>query len=61
VLVGALNEKGVELIIRAWIENANFWPVYHANYQKLVETVSTNHINLPATTAQITLVNQPAQ
>jgi len=61
VLVGALNEKGIELIIRAWVENGNFWPVYHANYQKLVETLSTSHINLPVTTPQITLVNQPAQ
>jgi small conductance mechanosensitive channel len=60
VLVGALNDKGIELIVRAWIANANFWPVYHANYQKLIETMSRNHINLPVSSPVITLVNQPA-
>jgi small conductance mechanosensitive channel len=61
VLVGALNDKGIELIVRAWIANPNFWSVYHDNYQKLIETMSTNNINLPLTTPVITLVNQPAQ
>jgi small conductance mechanosensitive channel len=61
VLVGALNDTGIELIVRAWIENANFWSVYHANYQRLIETLNSSNIKLPVTTPQITLVNQPAQ
>lgn len=61
VLVGALGETGIVLIVRAWIANTTFWPVYHANYQKLIEVLDKSDIKLPNTTPQITLLNQPAQ
>jgi len=61
VLVGSLGETGIVLIVRAWIENANFWTAYYANYQKLIETLSTSDIKLPSTTTQINLINSPAQ
>jgi small conductance mechanosensitive channel len=61
VLVGSLGDTGIVLIVRAWIDNSNFWPVYYSNYQKLIETLSTNEIKLPNTTPQINLINNPVQ
>jgi small conductance mechanosensitive channel len=61
VLVGALGETGIVLIVRAWIDNANFWSVYYANYQKLIETLGTNDIKLASTATQINLISNPAQ
>ncbi|SEA46342.1 mechanosensitive ion channel family protein [Pedobacter hartonius] len=61
VLVGSLGETGIVLIVRAWIENANFWKAYHANYQKLIETLSSSDIKLPNTTPQINLISNPVQ
>jgi len=61
VLVGSLGETGIVLIVRAWIDNTNFWPVYYSNYQKLIEVLDRSDIKLPNTTPQITLLNQPSQ
>ncbi|MET1055396.1 MAG: mechanosensitive ion channel domain-containing protein [Pedobacter sp.] len=60
VLVGSLGETGIVLIVRAWIDNSNFWAVYYSNYQKLIEVLDSSNIKLPNTSPQITLVNQPA-
>jgi small conductance mechanosensitive channel len=61
VLVGALGETGIVLIVRAWINNAHFWSVYYANYQKLIETLGTSDIKLASTATQINLISNPAQ
>jgi small conductance mechanosensitive channel len=46
VLVSSLEDNAVVLLVRAWAANGNFWPVYHANYQKLKEALEKNQIIL---------------
>jgi small conductance mechanosensitive channel len=57
VLVSAINDNGVVLLVRAWAENGNFWPVYHANYQKIKEAVDAGQIDLPSAVSQINLIS----
>jgi small conductance mechanosensitive channel len=57
VLVSAINDNGVILLVRAWAENGNFWPVYHANYQKIKEAVDAGQIDLPSAVSQINLIS----
>lgn len=47
VLVSAMGDNGVQLTIRAWIPNGNFWAVYHETYQKIKESLDANRIKLP--------------
>lgn len=47
VLVSSLDENAVILVIRAWINNKDFWPTYHANYQKIKEELDANGISMP--------------
>ncbi|MGY0034365.1 mechanosensitive ion channel family protein [Pedobacter sp. NJ-S-72] len=46
VLVSSIEDNAVVLLVRAWAANGNFWPVYHANYQKLKEALEKNRIIL---------------
>ncbi|QNK61282.1 mechanosensitive ion channel [Pedobacter sp. PAMC26386] len=46
VLVSSLEDNAVVLLVRAWAANGNFWPVYHANYQKIKEALEKNQIIL---------------
>lgn len=47
VLLDSLVDNVVILVIRSWINNKDFWPIYHANYQKIKETLDQHNINLP--------------
>ena len=47
VLVDSLGDSAVILVIRAWINNKDFWPTYHANYQKIKEELDANGIGMP--------------
>lgn len=60
VLVGSLSETAIVLVIRYWALNADFWAVYYANYQRLIETLAANDIKLPST-APLVQVISPAQ
>lgn len=60
VLVGAIAENGIQLVVRTWINNVYFWPVYHANYQKLIETLSQNDVRFATNSTHINLFNSPA-
>ncbi|WP_442590502.1 mechanosensitive ion channel family protein [Pedobacter sp. AW31-3R] len=57
VLVGSLTDTAIVLQVRAWALNANFWPVYHSNYEKIIDTLAANDIRLPATKPEIHLIN----
>lgn len=59
VLVGALGDSAITLIVRFWTSNTEFWAVYYANYQKLIETLDTNDIKLPSTGTQVNVINSP--
>jgi small conductance mechanosensitive channel len=47
VLVSSLDDNAVTLVARAWIANADFWPVYHSNFQKIKESLDKNGIGIP--------------
>lgn len=56
VLVGSIGDSAIVLVVRAWTQNDNFWPVYYATYQKIKEALDANGVKLPSTTTQIQLV-----
>lgn len=58
VLVGSMGDSGLVLVIRTWTVNADFWPVYHATYQQIKETLDANDIKLPSATPQIQLITK---
>ncbi len=47
VLVDSLGDNAVVLVIRGWAKNKDFWPTYHANYEKIKMTLDANGIELP--------------
>lgn len=47
VLVDSLGDNAVVLVIRGWVNNKEFWPVYHANYQKIKEALDQHNISMP--------------
>jgi len=60
VLVGSLSETAITLVVRAWALNSEFWPVYHSNYQAIIEALEANDINLPSTAPQVHVIAPPA-
>jgi small conductance mechanosensitive channel len=60
VLVGSVGESAIILIVRAWTQKANFWPVYYTIYQKIKEALDANDIKFPSTAPQVhILTNEP--
>lgn len=57
VLVGTLTDTGIVLLARSWIVNANFWPVYHGNYEKIIAALNANDMKLPSSKPEIHLIN----
>lgn len=47
VLVDDLGDNAVILVARAWSQNKDFWPTYHANFQKLKETLDKCKVGIP--------------
>lgn len=47
VLVTALADSSINLTIRAWAANNEFWPVYHRNFQLIKEELDKNSIGIP--------------
>lgn len=47
VLVTALANSSINLTIRAWALNTEFWPVYHRNFQMIKEELDKNSIGIP--------------
>lgn len=59
VLVGSLSDTAIVLLVRAWTTNAAFWPVYHANYERIITALTASNIKLPDTRAEINVINTP--
>ncbi|HEY0176361.1 MAG TPA: mechanosensitive ion channel domain-containing protein, partial [Pedobacter sp.] len=59
VLVGSLGDNAIVLIVRAWIGNGDFWTVYYANYQKLIEALNAGGIKLPSTAPEVHVITNP--
>lgn len=59
VLVDSLGDNAVVLVIRGWVDNKNFWPTYHANYQKIKEALDANGINMPFPQREIHVISNP--
>jgi small conductance mechanosensitive channel len=59
VLVGSLGDNAIVLIVRAWISNGDFWTVYYANYQKLIEALNAGGIKLPSTAPEVHVITNP--
>lgn len=55
VLVDSLDSATV-LVIRCWIKNKEFWPVYHDTYQRIKEVLDANNILLPSTQKEFYLI-----
>ena len=47
VYVQNLGESSVDLVIRAWVENANYWGLYFDMNEKMYKELPTKGINFP--------------
>ena len=47
VYVQNLGESSVNLVIRAWVENANYWGLYFDMNEKMYKELPTKGINFP--------------
>ena len=47
VYVQNLGESSVVLVIRAWVENANYWGLYFDMNEKMYKELPTKGINFP--------------
>ena len=47
VYVKTLNSSSVDLVIRAWVENADYWPLYYAMNEKMYKELPSKGINFP--------------
>lgn len=58
VLVTALGDNAINLTIRAWATNGDFWPVYHRNYQFIKEELDKNNIGIPYPQREIRVIKE---
>lgn len=58
-LISSLNDGSINLLIRYWTATADFWPVYYANYQKLVETLDAHAIKLASKAPEVHVITGP--
>ncbi|QNK63672.1 mechanosensitive ion channel [Pedobacter sp. PAMC26386] len=56
VLVASLGDNAVNLTIRSWSANADFWPTYHRNFQLIKEALDQNHIGIPYPQREIHII-----
>lgn len=47
VAVTALADSSVNLVVRAWVKSADYWPVYHETLRKIYDTFNAENINFP--------------
>ena len=57
VIVGSLTDTAIILLVRVLTKNGDFWPAYHANYEKIIETLTANNIKLPDTKPTVSIIN----
>lgn len=56
VLVSSLGDNAVNLTIRSWSANADFWATYHRNFQLLKEALDQNNIGIPYPQREIHII-----
>lgn len=56
VLVASLGDNAVNLTIRSWSANADFWPTYHRNFQLIKEALDQNGIGIPYPQREIHII-----
>ncbi|MBB5620474.1 small conductance mechanosensitive channel [Pedobacter cryoconitis] len=56
VLVSSLGDNAVNLTIRSWSANADFWATYHRNFQLLKEALDHNNIGIPYPQREIHII-----
>lgn len=56
VLVSSLGDNAVNLTIRSWSANGDFWPTYHRNFQLLKEALDQNNIGIPYPQREIHII-----
>ncbi|QNL49543.1 mechanosensitive ion channel [Olivibacter sp. SDN3] len=56
--VSAIGDQVVTLTVTAWINNKNFWPVYHTNFQKIKEALDDHGISLPYPQREIRILGR---
>ena len=61
VLVASLGDNAVNLTIRSWSANADFWPAYHRNFQLIKEALDQNGIGIPYPQREVHLITPPAK
>ena len=47
VLVKTLNSSSVDLVIRAWVANADYWGVYFDMNEKMYKELPSKGVNFP--------------
>lgn len=47
VAVGALAGGGVNLTVRVWVKQEDYWSVYHETFQSIYDTFNQRDINFP--------------
>jgi len=56
VLVSSLGDNAVNLTIRSWSANGDFWPTYHRNFQLLKEALDQHNIGIPYPQREIHII-----
>lgn len=47
IAVTALADSSVNLVVRAWVKTADYWPVYHETLRRIYDTFNSEGINFP--------------
>ncbi|AMP97666.1 MscS Mechanosensitive ion channel [Pedobacter cryoconitis] len=56
VLVSSLGDNAVNLTIRSWSANGDFWATYHRNFQSLKEALDQHNIGIPYPQREIHII-----
>lgn len=57
VVVNDIGPSSVQLLIRAWIGNANFWSVFYKNREAIKIALDQNEISIPLSPQEIQIVS----
>ncbi len=52
-----LGDSSVNLVVRAWVETANYWDVYYEIYERIYETLPTRGITFPFPQVDLNIKN----
>ena len=45
--LGKLNNSSVDITVRAWVNSADYWPVFFSMNEKVYKTFATEGLNIP--------------